>query len=116
MELDLAKPLVPHDIVRGEKMNLEYKGLHSICFTCGVYGHRMENCSVKKVRVAVLARNGSDTVVQAHLQKDLEKRPTVGEKGVECPTPLPVAANLHSRIKMGRHPKGCMPLERDRVR
>lgn len=30
--------------MRGEKLNLEYEGLHSICFKCGVYGHRMDVC------------------------------------------------------------------------
>lgn len=32
VEVNLAKPLVPHVIVRGEKFKLEYEGLHSICF------------------------------------------------------------------------------------
>ncbi|KHN24218.1 hypothetical protein glysoja_037052, partial [Glycine soja] len=40
VELDLEKPLVPHIYVRGYKLNLEYKGLHSICFRCGCFGHK----------------------------------------------------------------------------
>lgn len=44
VEVNLAKPLVPHVIVRGEKFKLEYKGLHSICFECGIYEQRSEFC------------------------------------------------------------------------
>lgn len=44
VEVDLAKPLVPQVEVRGELINLEYKGLHSVCFNCGVYGHRASAC------------------------------------------------------------------------
>lgn len=44
VELDLTKPLISQVVVRGEMLNLEYEGLHSICFHCGVYGHRMDVC------------------------------------------------------------------------
>lgn len=51
MELDLAKPVVPHVMVRGELLNMEYKGLHTICFSCGVYGHREKECLLKLAHV-----------------------------------------------------------------
>lgn len=47
VEVDLAKPLVPFVEVRGEKLNLEYEGLHSVCFNCGICGHRKDSCNVK---------------------------------------------------------------------
>lgn len=47
VEIDLAKPLIPYVMLRGLKLKLEYEGLHSVCFKCGVYGHRMENCSLQ---------------------------------------------------------------------
>lgn len=49
VELNLAKPLVPFVVVRGEKVRLEYEGLHSMCFNCGIYGHKLEVCPMVKV-------------------------------------------------------------------
>lgn len=39
VEINLANPVIPQVVVRGEKLNLVYEGLHTICFHCGVYGH-----------------------------------------------------------------------------
>lgn len=44
VELDLEKTLETHIYVRGFKLNLEYKGLHSICFRCGRVRHKREEC------------------------------------------------------------------------
>lgn len=44
VELDLAKPLLPNFIARGIMFNLEYEGLHMICFRCGNYGHKENGC------------------------------------------------------------------------
>lgn len=49
VEIDLAKHLIPQVMVRGEVLNLEFEGLHSVCFNCGVYGHRFDACSVSGV-------------------------------------------------------------------
>lgn len=44
IELDLRRELVPSFTVLGAQFNLEYEGLHLICFSCGKYGHKMEAC------------------------------------------------------------------------
>ena len=44
IELDLDMPLVPHIYIRGYKLNLEYEGLHSICFQCGRFGQKKDHC------------------------------------------------------------------------
>lgn len=44
VELDLSKLLMPSVTVLGESQLVEYEGLHLICFTCGRYGHKGENC------------------------------------------------------------------------
>ncbi|CAL0319884.1 unnamed protein product [Lupinus luteus] len=44
VEVNLAKQLIPTIKVMGQVLNLEYEGLHQICFTCGKYGHRLEGC------------------------------------------------------------------------
>ncbi|KAL4359576.1 hypothetical protein AHAS_Ahas08G0091200 [Arachis hypogaea] len=44
VEIDLAKQLVPIISVLGCELHLEYEGLYQICFSCGKYGHRSEQC------------------------------------------------------------------------
>lgn len=62
VEIDLAKPLQPKVFVRGEALKLEYEGLHSVCFSCGVYGHRVETCPKKNLsnQMAVIPSVQSD--------------------------------------------------------
>ncbi|RYR05834.1 hypothetical protein Ahy_B06g085655 [Arachis hypogaea] len=45
VEIDLAKQLVPRISVLGCELHLEYEGLYQICFSCGRYGHRSDQCS-----------------------------------------------------------------------
>lgn len=45
VELDLSKVLVPQVVVRNEPLKVVYEGLHAICFSSGVYGHKKEACS-----------------------------------------------------------------------
>ncbi|RYR21794.1 hypothetical protein Ahy_B03g067109 [Arachis hypogaea] len=45
VEIDLTKKLIPRISVLGSTLNIEYEGLHLICFICGLYGHRSEDCS-----------------------------------------------------------------------
>lgn len=47
VELDLAKPLVPFLMILGSPQWVEYEGLYKICFDCGKYGHRSEDCPGK---------------------------------------------------------------------
>ncbi|RYR43110.1 hypothetical protein Ahy_A08g039539 [Arachis hypogaea] len=44
VEIDLTKQLIPRISVLGCELHLEYEGLHQICFMCGRYGHRSEQC------------------------------------------------------------------------
>ncbi|RYR69097.1 hypothetical protein Ahy_A03g015629 isoform A [Arachis hypogaea] len=45
VDIDLTKKLIPRISVLGSTLNVEYEGLHLICFICGLYGHRSEDCS-----------------------------------------------------------------------
>ncbi|XP_061356179.1 uncharacterized protein LOC133300616 [Gastrolobium bilobum] len=47
VELDLSKPLQVEYKIEGRLEKFEYEGLHLICYGCGVYSHRTENCNVK---------------------------------------------------------------------
>ncbi|KAK4278533.1 hypothetical protein QN277_016369 [Acacia crassicarpa] len=44
VEIDLQKPLLPGFIHFGEERRFVFEGLHLVCFTCGRYGHRMDQC------------------------------------------------------------------------
>lgn len=58
VEIDLAQPLQSHIIIRGHKLFLEYEGLHLICFQCGKYGHRADQC-VSGGGVAMMVQNSN---------------------------------------------------------
>lgn len=53
----MDKPLKSYIYVRGFKLNLEYEGLHSICFRCGRVGHKKEQCSEIMVKKVVAAES-----------------------------------------------------------
>lgn len=48
VEIDLAAPLIPSLTVLDFAQSVEYDGLHLICFTCGKYCHRGEECGTPK--------------------------------------------------------------------
>lgn len=78
-EIDLVKPLVPFVMFRGEKINLEFEGLHAVCFRCGVYGHRMEAYSLHEhtVQTPVHSRANSGDEREKSVEVT-EERETAG--------------------------------------
>nr|WMB96822.1 hypothetical protein [Solanum melongena]WMB96868.1 hypothetical protein [Solanum melongena]WMB97045.1 hypothetical protein [Solanum aethiopicum] len=49
VEVDLCKPLVSKVCIGYDVLRVEYEGLHTVCFHCGVVGHRAEFCPVRQV-------------------------------------------------------------------
>lgn len=47
VEVDLTKPLVARLSLDDQWYNVEYEGIHTICFIYGMYGHRVEQCSLR---------------------------------------------------------------------
>ncbi|KAL8158575.1 hypothetical protein V2J09_000112 [Rumex salicifolius] len=45
IEIDITQPFLGSIMVEGEKVYLEYEGLHTVCFRCGRYGHMVAACS-----------------------------------------------------------------------
>ncbi|MBA0700581.1 hypothetical protein Goari_027097, partial [Gossypium aridum] len=45
--VDLEKPLVSHILINGQKQNVEYESLSTICFHCGRFGHVENSCPFK---------------------------------------------------------------------
>lgn len=93
-EIDLAKPLVPHVMVRGEKIRLEYEGLHAVCFGCGVYGHQQEACPVKQCNVVSSASNGGEVGMQVPSEKMIEDVVGGSVSAIECAIALQEAAQF----------------------
>ncbi|KAK7275492.1 hypothetical protein RIF29_16611 [Crotalaria pallida] len=77
VEIDLMKKLVPMVNVLGIKVNLEYEGLHMICFNCGMYGHRADACP----DVVVSKENGTINVEQGVIPVEVETKVTVDVAG-----------------------------------
>lgn len=44
VEVDLRKVLVSKFELKCRQYNVEYEGLHMVCFDCGIYGHRKDEC------------------------------------------------------------------------
>lgn len=48
MESDLKKPLISKFIFNDKIHRVEYEGLHTIYFECGIFGHTQEHCPTLK--------------------------------------------------------------------
>lgn len=76
VELDLDNPLESHIVIRGCPLYLEYEGLHTICFRCGRFGHKKEQCreiveeesQKQEVVVKRSTPEGGTTAMNANLQ------------------------------------------------
>ncbi|KAH1064603.1 hypothetical protein J1N35_029590 [Gossypium stocksii] len=44
VEVDLSKPLLSQVRIGSFALNIEYEGLHTVYFSCGCFGHRLESC------------------------------------------------------------------------
>ena len=53
VKVDLDKPLIAKIRIWGRMFQVEYEGLHQVCFRCGKYRHRLENCLANQPRVNV---------------------------------------------------------------
>lgn len=75
VEVDLGAPLLPEYIVDGNRLKIEYEGLHLICFHCGRFGHSMDLCPIKRSHENVAAKdNAAKTPMPA-------AEPTTGHQG-----------------------------------
>lgn len=48
IEIDITKPLISMFKFRKRTRFVEYEGIHLVCFHCGIYGHKNENCPRSK--------------------------------------------------------------------
>lgn len=71
--MDLSKPLVSRVRVGKFIQVIEYEAMHTVCFGCGVYGHRIEKCPLRVKAVEETATADACTA------KGGESRPVVEE-------------------------------------
>ncbi|CAN1125300.1 hypothetical protein LINPERPRIM_LOCUS31606 [Linum perenne] len=55
VEVDLSKPLLSKYRLRRRVRRIEYEGLHTICYSCGCFGHVHDTCQKKDVDESVEA-------------------------------------------------------------
>ncbi|RYQ99916.1 hypothetical protein Ahy_B07g087927 [Arachis hypogaea] len=75
IEIDLRNKLVPSFSALGKEFHIEYEGLHQICFKCGRYGHKLDQCQESpsdSPTVAAAAVSG-DGGLAANAEKEKEK-------------------------------------------
>lgn len=44
VEIDISKPLISKFTLEQKVWPIVYEGLHLVCFSCGLYGHKAEQC------------------------------------------------------------------------
>lgn len=100
VEIDLAKSIVPQVMVRGETLNVEYEGLHTICFHCGVYGHRESQCLRKIEAEQVAGVKGKGGEVSFQEGQTMAVAMGKGDGGGAIPEPMPMeeGASSHARV------------------
>ncbi|CAN1776649.1 hypothetical protein LINPERHAP1_LOCUS13716 [Linum perenne] len=48
VEVDLSKPLLGKYVIDDRVFYIEYESLDNICFSCGMYGHKLDSCGLKE--------------------------------------------------------------------
>ncbi|CAN1123637.1 hypothetical protein LINPERHAP2_LOCUS1953 [Linum perenne] len=58
VEVELSKPLLSKYRLRRRVRRIEYEGLHTICYSCGCYGHAQDACTKKTEEVGMVEPEG----------------------------------------------------------
>ncbi|KAI9113694.1 hypothetical protein K1719_014945 [Acacia pycnantha] len=76
--IDLTKPLVSKIQVDGELIFVEYEGLPSICFDCGLYGHLQVSCPAKMAAEARVPMEPSPSLEPNVSMREEQETPHFG--------------------------------------
>lgn len=90
VEVDLIKKLRSDFTIMGERLGIQYEGIHLVCFNCGKYGHKLEECPLREIPLAEdnmqategpgLRTEGSKeatNILEEEVQHDISVRKTV---------------------------------------
>ncbi|KAJ1380290.1 Zinc finger, CCHC-type [Sesbania bispinosa] len=64
IEVDLKQPLISSFELLGRSYTVEYEGLHLICFNCGMFGHRKDECPSISVKDPIVSSESNGEVRQ----------------------------------------------------
>ncbi|CAN1178457.1 hypothetical protein LINPERPRIM_LOCUS37163 [Linum perenne] len=51
LEVDLTKPLLGKYLIEDRQLLIEYESLGNICFSCELYGHKEDQCSINATKL-----------------------------------------------------------------
>lgn len=114
VEIDLTQPLISVVTLNGRDYKVEYEGLHLICFDCGKYGHRRDDCPISHPaqpcsnQTPVEAVNGlavNDTFGPWMVVSSNRRRRARANTAVDTPKMATGRANS-GQAKLGGDPKG----------
>ncbi|XP_061350985.1 uncharacterized protein LOC133296046, partial [Gastrolobium bilobum] len=72
VDVDIRKGFLPKFRITDRIFHVGYEGLHLVCFACGKYGHRRDQCSHSNLQQDITAYSSevSDSVVHKQPEKD----------------------------------------------
>lgn len=79
-EVDITKPLLSKFTMEGKAWPIEYKGIHLICFGCGIYGHRKEQCGSRRAGEDTREKNMTEDGRNPATKEDQETMPPLMTK------------------------------------
>ncbi|KAM2560599.1 hypothetical protein TB1_011767 [Malus domestica] len=103
VELDLTKPLIANVKVENCWYAVEYEGLHLVCFNCGCYGHRREQCPslIRKQSTTLVPDTETNQPMDEASVHDQVMSSKVGKPHKSCPTEVEKDMKLHDSALIG---------------
>ncbi|XP_019155091.1 PREDICTED: uncharacterized protein LOC109151955 [Ipomoea nil] len=74
VEVDITKPLVSKFVLDFQEWPIEYEGFHMVCFDCGLYGHRQDQCGKENPITEICQTTGEKEMT-------IENRPNAIKQG-----------------------------------
>ncbi|CAN1136532.1 hypothetical protein LINPERHAP2_LOCUS9517, partial [Linum perenne] len=71
VEVDLSKPLLGKYIIEDKVFLIEYESLDNICYSCGMYGHKVDGCPKKPFPETVPAPE-KDIRLETHVPEEVK--------------------------------------------
>lgn len=93
IEVDITKPLLSKYKLRRRVRTIEYEGIHLVCFKCGIYGHKEEQCGKPT--------EGATGMFDGEVAGEQTEKSAGSEKGTET--------NTNGNLNMWHNPLNLRP-------
>ncbi|XP_031112039.1 uncharacterized protein LOC116016010 [Ipomoea triloba] len=80
VEVDISKPLLSKFTVEDKVCLIEYEGIHMVCFKCGVFGHRKDNCGQSMSTANRADGEQGEDAMATNATRDREELPALVKK------------------------------------